>query len=469
MIKQKPINYGLLLISIFLYVYLGFIVKRHETLTLLVSYFSVYAIYLYVALKSNEDSTPFWMYASVLFRSLLLFSIPNLSDDFYRFIWDGRLLSSGHHPFAEIPSYYIKNQVFIEGINSELFRKLNSPDYFTIYPPLAQFIFWTSVKLSPQSIYGSVIVMKGFVLAAEIGSITVIKKLLVRYAMARSRVLLYALNPLVILELTGNIHLEAILIFFLLFSFLLLSNQKLLSSGVTFALAVCVKLVPLIFLPAILPKAGWKKVILFYFTVGMTCVVLFLPLWDTEVITGFQKSLGYYFSKFEFNASIYYLVRAWGYWYYGYNIVGSVGWKLGGICFILIMVISTRQWWYKRKQKSEMQASDITPIIKNRSQYNYFSIDHRFFLSSMFSILTYFLFTTTLHPWYITTLLAISIFTEFRFALVWTALIFLTYAGYSENGFEENLWLTALEYIVVLGYLAFEFVWKRKQLSLPVS
>lgn len=447
MIKQKSIDYGLLIISLLLYVYLGFFVERHETTALLVSYFCVFAVYLFVIFKAPETSVSFWVFGSVLFRILLVFSVPNLSDDFYRFIWDGRLWASGLHPFAEVPSYYITNNTFVDGINSELFQKLNSPDYFTIYPPVAQLIFWLSVKLSPQSIYGSVLVMKGIVLMAETGSIVVIKKLLNKYNLPRTRILLYALNPLVILELTGNIHLEAVLIFFLLLSLLLLSKEKLLASGFAFSVAVCVKLIPLIFLPALLPILGWKKATLFYFIVAITCLIFFIPFWNIDLIKGFQNSLGYYFSKFEFNASIYYLVRAWGYWYYGYNIVGSVGWKLGLMSFILILTMSTRPWWSKKSAQKTLQTGNLTTEL---------------FETAMFILLSYMLFSTILHPWYITTLLVISIFTHVRFTILWTAMIFFTYAGYSANGFEENLWVTTLEYVSILGYLAYELLWKRK-------
>lgn len=451
MIKQRSVDYSLFFISLLLYVYLGFIVRRYETNALIVSYLAVFAIYLYALFKSDDDRIMPWLYASILFRIILVFSVPNLSDDFYRFIWDGRLWASGHHPFAEIPSYYILNDSAIGGIDTELFQKLNSPHYFTIYPPLAQFIFWFSVKLSPQSIHGSVVVMKLILLTAETGSIVLIKKLLKQYGLPQSQVLLYALNPLVILELTGNIHLEAVLIFFLLLSLLLLTKQKLFLSAVVFSLAVCVKLIPLIFLPALLLMLSLKKAFQFYLVVAVTCVILFLPLWDIEIITGFQNSLGYYFNKFEFNASIYYLVRAWGYQYYGYNIIGSAGRILGLISFILILIISTRPWWSIK-------------IVEERIPENT-RVNAGFFVNIMFVLLTYLLFTTTLHPWYITTLLAISIFTEFRFTVLWTAVIFLTYSGYYANGFEENLWVTSLEYVSVLGYLAYELLWKRKYLS----
>ena len=185
----------------------------------------------------------------------------------------------------------MNNIISVPGIDKELFQKLNSPDYFTIYPPVAQFIFWVSVKVSPQSIYGSLLVMKTIIFIAELGSLLVIKKLLEQLKLPPTRVLLYALNPLILLELTGNLHLEAVLIFFLLLSLLLLSQQRILFSGIAFSFAICIKLIPLAFLPALFLPLGWKKAFQFYLIIAVTCLVLFLPFWDKDIVFGFQNSL----------------------------------------------------------------------------------------------------------------------------------------------------------------------------------
>jgi len=444
--RHRSLDYSLFVVMLALYALLGFIIERHETFPLFGCYFAAFIIYLFVIFRADEDRVSFWFYASIVIRGLLLFAVPNLSDDFYRFIWDGRLLASGYHPFAEVPSYYIEHTLNIPGIDGTLFKNLNSPDYFTIYPPLAQFIFWVSVKLSHHSLYGSLLVMKLVILLSEVGSLLIMKRLLLYYNLPVSRVLLYALNPLVILELTGNIHLEAVMIFFLLLSILFLVREKLILSGIVISLAICVKLIPLILLPALLPRLGWKKALVYYIVVCLMTMLLFLPLLDENILVGFQNSLSYYFKKFEFNASIYYLIRESGYLYFGFNIIQTAGWLLGAVSASIIIYIS----------------------LVNFSSHLGTSGSQKLYTIFLFVMLCFFLFTTTLHPWYITTLFAFSIFTEFRFALLWTAMIFLTYAGYSITGFEENLWLVAVEYLVVLGYLAYELLWKRKESFLRV-
>lgn len=429
------------------YLYIGYGIERHETVPLLAIYSALFLIYLVIIKETPDNQIQFWILAAVVFRVVLLMAVPNLSDDAYRFIWDGRLLASGYHPFAELPAYYLQPGITIPGIDNVLFDKLNSPEYFTIYPPFAQFIFWLSVKLSPDSILGSIMVMRSLVIVAEVGSLVIIRSLLIKFKLPKKNVLIYALNPLVILELTGNLHAEAFVIFFLLLSILFIIDKKVIKAALSFSVAVCTKLLPLIFIPLLTLRFGWKKSFQFCAVMALSCVLLFLPFWDREIITGFSQSLGLYFKKFEFNASLYYLVREYGFWYKGYNIIQSTGWKLGLVAGIVIVLFAFASSMVERSRS-----------IKSGIDSSMFTLP----LALMWSLCIYFLFTTTLHPWYITTLLALSVFTQLRFPIAWTGLIFLTYVGYTQNGFSENLWITSAEYLLIFGYLGYELLWKRE-------
>lgn len=440
---QRTKNYVLLFISLILYVFIGYGIERYETAILFSAYGFLFLIYALICLNKEAQIT-YWLTAAVIFRISLLFCLPTLSDDFYRFIWDGRLLSEGYHPFAEIPLYYVEHTTTIPGITAQLFEKLNSKEYFTIYPPISQFIFWLSVKLSPGSIYVSVLIMKVIILTCEVGTLFIIPKILKHLKLPAKNILLYALNPLVIIELTGNIHFEGIMIFFLLLSIWLLIKTKLWQSAIVFALSICVKLLPLLFLPLLIKQIGWKKSFIFYAITISACIAFFIPLADLDIIYGFSHSISYYFQKFEFNASVYYLIRAFGYWFYGYNIIQAAGWLLGIIAIVIILVIA----FFGKQSEEQNQMTDAT-----------------FFIKMLLCLSTFFVFTTTLHPWYITLLLSISIFTHYRFVTVWTLLIFLTYAGYTANSFHENLLIIACEYIVVAGYFIYELKWKKNQIA----
>ncbi len=435
----KARSFTLLFLFTTIACYVMYILARHESVQLIASFGALFLLYGWIIQK--ESNIKFWLTGSVIIRVSLLVALPNLSDDFYRFIWDGRLWAAGQHPFAVLPVDVLSQN--ISGLDAPLFDKLNSKEYFTIYPPVAQFVFWLAAKISPHSIMGSVVVMRLFILWAETGSIILIVKLLDRFKLPPRNALLYALNPLVIIELTGNLHFEAFVIFFLLLSVWLLSLDKIAMSAISFALAIGVKLLPVIFLPFLLGVLGWRKASIFYSITAISCVILFIPLSDQRVLEGFSQSLNLYFQKFEFNASLYYLVREYGFWKVGYNTIQTTGWKLGLVSSILILAFSYLQG-----------------MSRGRSGVDKLSTGF------LFVLLIYFSLSTIVHPWYVTSLLAFSVFTHFRFTVLWTALIFLSYVGYSQTGFSENHVITAFEYVALFGYLGYELLWKEKESGL---
>jgi hypothetical protein len=371
----------------------------------------------------------------------MLLTVPSLSDDFYRFIWDGRVLAAGKSPFSEVPSFYMAPENALPGLEADLYEKLNSRERFSSYPPVCQFIYWISARLSPASVFGSVVAMRSILLLFEIGTVWILRKILQITRQRPVAILIYSLNPLVILEITGNLHFEGVMIFFLLGAVYLLMQDRILGSSLLFALSICTKLIPLLFLPMFFRFLGWKKALALWALTGVISIALFLPLLTKDIVHGFSTSLGYYFQYFEFNASIYYLIRAVGYLFFGFNIIGFAG---------PILALTATVWilWISFRGTSDAIAEKPYSGI---------------FQTMLWCLVIYFASTTILHPWYIITLLALSIFTPYHFPILWTGLIFLTYAGYKEKTFEENLYLVALEYIAVFAFIYYETLWTTRK------
>lgn len=415
-----------ILVSLGLYVFIGYFTERTDHVLLLSAFAALFAMYLWLALKSASGQLNTLIFAGLAFRLVLLFTFPSLSDDIYRFVWDGRLLQTGVSPFAELPSAIMSSGDLPGGLTQELYVQLNSPDYFTIYPPFAQLIFWLSVVISPSSTLGSAIVMRVFIILAEIGTIYFLLKFCDNFNLDRKQVLWYALNPLVIIELTGNLHYEAFMIFFLMAGIYFLLKNKTLLSAFFWALAIASKLLPLILLPVFLRRIKLERLLKFYLLTGLFSILSFLPLLSIELIEGMTSSISLYFQSFEFNASIYYVIRAIGYQQKGYNIIGQAGPILAAITFLTIV------------------------------GYSWLTYRNKLSVVCLFVMLFYFLMATTVHPWYITTLVAFAALTRYRFAIVWSAVIFFTYAGYTSIGYHENLWLIAIEYVIVIVYMLYE-------------
>jgi len=415
-----------ILLSLTGYLMISYITPRHDTIPLFLYYILLFAAYLFQYKSVSSEVRVRQVYLmGILFRLSLLLLVPNLSDDVYRFIWDGRLTAHGINPFTHPPAYFLSNPEFEEmGLTSSLYE-LFSKNTHSSYPPFNQFIFALSVILSPDSLFGSILVMRLLIIAFEIANIFLIKKLLTLYDIPQKRGLLYVLNPLVILELTGNLHFEVFMIFFLLLSLWYLHKSRFLTAGFAFGMSILAKLIPLMYLPFLWIRLGKKSGFLFVLASGGVIFMGFLPFLRIDPAEGFLSSLALYFYKLEFNASIYFIVRQIGYWITGYNIIYLAGPLLGFISFLLIIFFSSSSY------------------VKNKSIIEIW----------MWLLMIYFAMTTTLHPWYITTLLVLSIFTRYRFPVIWTLFIFFTYQGYTETGYEPNYWLIGMEYLVVYGIM----------------
>ncbi|CAN5912839.1 DUF2029 domain-containing protein [soil metagenome] len=426
--------YALVLLSFLSYLSLGYLTTRTEFYQLLGLFGLAFAGY-YFLLKSPLPTRQ-GLGLSLLFRLVLLFAVPALSDDYFRFVWDGRLVVHGESPFAYLPAHYVETgRLQPLGLTAELYQNLNSPHYYSVYPPVCQVVFWLAVLFSPDSILGSVVVMRVILLLAEAGTFILGTRLLPLLGLPSRQVLWYALNPLVIVELSGNLHFEALMIFFLLGALYLLLRHRFWLAALSFGLAVGVKLLPLMLLPFLFGRLRSGPFVLFCTLVGGTVLLLFVPFLSLEIIGNLLSSVDLYFRKFEFNASFYYLARWLGFQFYGYNPIARLGPLLS-----LIVLFTTLYLAYRHRQ---------APRIL---------LPHHWLLA----LTLYLLLSTTVHPWYLTTLVALAMFTPWRYLMVWSGMVVLSYGAYRTADYEENLWLVALEYAVVLGWLGVEG-WRGKK------
>ncbi len=363
-----------------------------------------------------------------LSRAILLFAVPNLSDDYFRFIWDGKLMLNHVNPFEFLPIDLSKTAFYLE--NRELIKGMNSPEYYSIYPPALQAIFYISSLVSFNSFFANIFILKFFIFLFEIGNVYLLFILLKRFTLPTNRVFLYALNPLVIIELTGNIHFEAGMIFFTLLCLSLMLKSKLIWAAISLSFAVLIKLIPLLFLPAIFFYYGFKKGLIFSTIVFISVLLFSFPFFNSiELIQNFFSSFQLYFQKFEFNAGIYNVFRRIGFHFTGYNQIAIIGKITSFIVLISILLIS----------------------IKDRNFKN--NLPEKLF----WSLFIYLSFASIVHPWYLCPLVALGVFTSYRFIYLWSGLAALSYFAYSNPLFKENYYLLAIEYFLVGLYLIYEF------------
>ena len=429
----KTAEYTFLFILFVSVTFLGLSVARYETITLLLIYGVAFFNYVWVVRLTNIPWKVLFV-SGVLVRIALLWGLPTLSDDFYRFIWDGTLLKNGINPFGVLPQEALRMNV--PGLDKAFFEQLNSPNYYTIYPPLNQAIFWLSAQIGGSGDWLlSVNVMRLFLIGADIGTCFLLKSLLEKYGRSLHNAFWFFLNPLVILEFTGNLHFEGLVIFFLVLGIHQFDRVKILGQGIGFAGAISTKLVPLIFLPAVLMKQWPKRGFMVCVVAVVIALLTFMPMIGSALISGMGASIGLYFQRFEFNASIYFVIREIGFMSVGYNLIRQTGPWLGVTTFILIMswaLVATRL------------KKDLPLILLG-------------------SLVIYLLFSTTVHPWYVIPLIPLGILSGYYFPVVWSLMIFLTYIGYATEDFHLPMGWVFLEYLIVISVMLFEFLQPSKK------
>lgn len=408
----------------------GLLIPRHETLSLGAAYFSAFFGYFWLCKFPLTSSATFTV--GLLSRLLLFIGLPMLSDDLYRFIWDGQLINNGMSPFAELPLTIAAKETMPSGLSYELYEQLNSKEYFAIYPPLNQFIFWLSAWIGNDNWLVSANVIRVFLLTGDLVSYVFIRKILKADHRDTQLSNWYWLNPLVILEGVGNLHFELLVVTFMVIGIFFFKQSSYWKSGVGFGLAIATKLLPLIYLPALLLRKDFKSGITTTLIAGILGIISFVPMIDAALIDSMSASLGLYFQKFEFNASIYFLIREIGFWVIGYNIIGTLGPALSMATLFGVLLIA---WLGKKRQWR------IEEIM-------------------LWSLTCYLLLATTVHPWYILPLIMLGVLTNYWFPIIWSLLIFVTYFGYTSTGFELSAGWLVLEYTVVFSVFIIETVQK---------
>ncbi|NRA12182.1 MAG: hypothetical protein HRT57_09535, partial [Crocinitomicaceae bacterium] len=145
------------------------------------------------------------------FRLAFLLVTPHLSNDYFRFTWDGELQNDGVSAFKFIPKNYEKFFGY-DSLLKEKYKELyaassdefpdgiNSKKYYSIYPTINQFVFKNASNFGSQN-GGNLVIMRIWLLIAEVVSFFALRFLLIKNKKNEALIGLYWLNPLIIIEI----------------------------------------------------------------------------------------------------------------------------------------------------------------------------------------------------------------------------------------------------------------------------
>ena len=195
-------------------------------------YLTSFIGYLLLAFHFKSESRFLGFVVSAAVFSFF-WSAPQLSEDVYRFLWDGKLWHLGLNPYSLPPAEVVSDNQYLVELYPQM-TELTKGNH-TCYPGFNQLYFFIAAFTS--KVTHSILLMKALFVITIVPGLIVLQKLLKESFDQSSAIWLLALNPLFLIETFGNLHFEAVMMSFLVIAFYLLKRNFWLSS-LFFALAV---------------------------------------------------------------------------------------------------------------------------------------------------------------------------------------------------------------------------------------
>lgn len=393
-------------LELFLIGMLGLGNLRESIPLFLLLYFSAFLVYLGIVhynrrLPNQHESDQGILLLivgfAILFRATLFFSAPSLSDDIYRYLWDGKLVIEGINPYSHVPG---SNE--LSNLRDSQYDMINHKDIGTPYGPLT-IVFFTLSRYITESI----LFMKVPFILFDCLTIVLIVRMLGLCGVSKNNVIVYAWNPLVIIEIAGSGHSDSLGVFMLLVTIYSIQQGKRWSATAGFGLAILSKYFSLLFVPVIvkfIPVKNW----------GLIPVILlagYLPF--VEHLESHVLNILRVGSLWRFNDSLFSLLLLAAH-------SPLLAKALVIIAFVALAVIVWRSHW--------------SPVK-----------------CAMILIGGTLLLTTTVQPWYLVWMVPFLCFSPNRAWILYTGLVMLSYhvlIRYDAEGiWAENLWIRLTIYV----------------------
>jgi hypothetical protein len=411
----------------------------------------IYFVYIISIVYVLNDRIPqnipflFFILIGVLFRFALVPSEPFLSDDVYRYLWDGKIFAAGINPYKLAP---VDTQL-LEYRDQIIFPNINFPEIATSYPPVSQLLFWINYWLG-----GSILSWKILLLVTEIPLLVILLKLVRLFKLNKNRVLIYFYNPLLIIETYSSGHLEITGVLFFWAAVLFFYKRYNWKSVTLLALSVMTKFLSLTSgLPFLLNKYFKKSGLLI-----LICLTLLLPFTFGGIIP--LPGLFSYINRWEFNGGLYQLVIS----ILKILDVKEYQWMVLNISGYSESFYISYGLYYKLGALLVLITVFIDQMIKLKVTSNFRSINYiqrSFMFTAVFLLLT-----PTLHPWYLIWIIPFLIFIP---NLSWIGFTFLIQASYFVlkdysliSEWKESIWVLLFQYLPFYFMLIWEYLDRRK-------
>ncbi|MFT5356443.1 MAG: hypothetical protein ACI9KE_003668 [Polyangiales bacterium] len=380
-----------------------------------------------------------------------------LSDDVFRFLWDGHVSLAGVDPYAHAPS-----SPAVAGLRDVWWSRINHAEIPTVYPPVAQFVFALT-----SGIFHHPLSFKALALGVHVA---IVYKL--TSSASHRAALAYGLNPLALMESALGAHLDVLVGGAVLLFALNLRDARFARAAFACVVSVGLKLIGLLFLPLLLFRRPRVAAAALAVSLLLLVPVARAGYGDDEV-----SGLSHYAGRWEGNAGPYRWVdtamRAGLEACFGVA-PGRIDVEAFAAPFAWVRGSALDPWHaYEREKKPvgrrTIMATQVLSSFLTRGLLFLCLLFAAFWLArkkvdplrvTRFLVFTALLCAPQVHPWYLLWLLPLEAQSARWSAFVWSAVVLVAYIPL-DGWVQARLWVESslaiqAEYILVLAALAFE-------------
>lgn len=377
----------------------------------------------------------------VLARMFFLTPDPLLSDDVYRYLWDGRVQVAGQSPYGVPPNMEELWVVELEWPPEAHVRHLvNHPEIPTIYPPLMELLFRAVAMVG-----GGLVTWRCVLLLAEVGIALLLISALRRRNLDPRLAVLYLWHPLPIVESVWSAHTEVIAVLLLLAGLWCLDTKRGIRAGCALGLGAAAKILPLAWAPFLWRRLGRRRGAVAIAAGIVLGAVTFVPFWGTDIERA-TEGLTKYARTWYFNDVLFRPLGA----VFGIDVedetLRGTQWLRRGMGAIFALVCLAVAW-------------------RGRDAYR----------AGLVVSVAFVLLTATLHPWYLLWVLPFAIIVRSAPALLLSVTVLAAYVVQVENqrrGFWNEMGITrVLEFSPPLALLLVSSLrsWRARRTPPPAS
>ncbi len=243
--------------------------------------------------KDPQSSMAGILLVAAALRLLALPLPPTLSDDVYRYVWDGRVAGAGLNPYLVAPE-----DPELEPLRDGLYDRLAHREVETVYPPLAVSVFALAARFPAP-----VLVLKTILTAADLAVCYLLVLVARKLSVPVGRVVWYAWSPLPVLEIAGMGHVDALGVLAVAVVVLWLSGRpkRVTGAAVAAGAAILAKVVPLLALPVWARSSG--RPLVFLAVALAVAAISFAPV--VHSVGGIPPGYLTYGVSWEFNGPLF--------------------------------------------------------------------------------------------------------------------------------------------------------------------